>query len=92
MRFTRDGKIYKQRYERGNVVYTAKSDRQLSADKTRYEGYLSCRIETIFEETVYDYDVLKARDFARWHFLTKGLKIIFEDEREEPGTEKDIPL
>ena len=37
---------------------------------------------TIFEETVFDYDILKQR-FREMAFLTKGLKIVLRDEREE---------
>ena len=41
----------------------------------------------IFEETVFDYDVLKQR-FREMAFLTRGLKIVLRDERQEELIEK----
>ena len=41
----------------------------------------------IFEETVYDYDILKQR-LREMAFLTKGLKIILRDKRENQEREK----
>ena len=41
----------------------------------------------IFEETIFDYDILKQR-FREMAFLTKGLKIILRDEREEELVER----
>ena len=40
--------------------------------------------DTIFEETVFDFDVLKQR-FREMAFLTAGLKIVLRDERPEDG-------
>ena len=49
-------------------------------------------MKTIFEETVFDYDILKQR-FREMAFLTKGLKIVLRDERPEEETiERIIPL
>ena len=40
----------------------------------------------IFEETVYDYDILKQR-LREMAFLTKGLKIVLRDTREDSEKE-----
>lgn len=48
-----------------------------------------CPDDTIFEETVFDYDVLKQR-FRETAFLTKGLKINLADLRE--GMEQEHSL
>ncbi|BCN28710.1 DNA topoisomerase (ATP-hydrolyzing) subunit B [Anaeromicropila herbilytica] len=74
-----EGKMYKQRYERGKVMYPLKVIGD--TDKTGSEvSFLPDK--TIFEETIYDYDVLKQR-LREMAFLTKGLKIILIDDREE---------
>lgn len=41
----------------------------------------------MFEETVYDYDVLKTR-LRETAFLTKGLRIVLRDLRTDPVVEK----
>lgn len=46
------------------------------------EQWLHFTDKEIFEETVYDYDILKQR-LREMAFLTKGLKIILRDDREE---------
>lgn len=76
----RDGKIHKQRYERGHVMYPIKVVGECPEDKTGTEvTFLPDK--TIFEETVYDYDVLKHR-VREMAFLTKNIRIILRDERE----------
>ncbi len=76
----RDGKIHKQRYERGHVMYPLKVVGECPEDKTGTEvTFLPDK--TIFEETVYDYDVLKHR-VREMAFLTKNIRIILRDERE----------
>lgn len=76
----RDGKIHKQRYERGHVMYPLKVVGECSEDKTGTEvTFLPDK--TIFEETIYDYDVLKHR-VREMAFLTKNIRIILRDERE----------
>ena len=79
-----DGKIYKQRYERGHVCYPLKVDGECPADKTGTK--VSFKPDaTIFQETtVYEFDVLKQR-LREMAFLTKGLKIILTDLRVEEG-------
>ena len=82
-----EGKVYKQRYERGKVV------QKLSVVGECEEGKTGTKVtflpdDTIFEETVFDYDVLKQR-FREMAFLTRGLKIVLRDDRpEEKPVEK----
>lgn len=76
-----EGKIYRQRYERGNAVYKLKVVGECDPDRTGTTvSFLPDK--EIFEETVFDYDVLKQR-FREMAFLTKGLKINLKDDREE---------
>ena len=77
----RDGNVYQQRYERGRTMYPLKIVGTCSPDQhgTRV-SFLPDK--EIFEETVFDYDTLKMR-LRETAFLTKNLKIVFHDEREE---------
>ena len=76
-----EGKIYKQRYERGNVSYKLKIVGECEYDRTGTKvSFLPDK--EIFEETVFDYDTLKQR-FREMAFLTKGLKIALRDWRGE---------
>ena len=81
----KEGKIYKQRYEKGKVMYPLKvvgdCDPAISGTKVTF-----LPDDTIFEETIFDYDILKQR-FREMAFLTKGLKISLKDLREEDGKE-----
>ena len=82
-----EGKIYKQRYERGKVVQKLEIIGDCEENKTGTKVTF-LPDDTIFEDTVFDYDVLKQR-FREMAFLTKGLKIILRDERpEEKPVEK----
>ncbi len=76
----RDGHIYKQRYERGKVMseLTVIGDCPVEQTGTRVDFMPD---DTIFEDTVYDYDTLKTR-LRETAFLTKGLKITLIDTRE----------
>ena len=76
----RDGKVYKQRYERGKTMYPLKVVGEGAPDKhgTRV---VFLPDKEIFEETVYDYDTLKVR-LRETAFLTKNLKITLRDDRE----------
>ena len=76
-----EGKIYKQRYERGKTMYSLKVVGECDPDKTGTKVTFLPDCE-IFEETVFEYDVLKQR-LREMAFLTKGLKIILQDLREE---------
>ena len=83
-----EGKIYNQRYERGHVCYPLKVVGECDKDKTGTRVHFKPD-GTIFEETVYDYDTLKTR-LRETAFLTKGLKIILEDVREEKEQKKEF--
>ena len=74
-----DGKMYQQRYERGKVMYPLK---EIGATEKRGTTVSFLPDKQIFEETVFDYDVLKQR-LREMAFLTKGIKIILIDKREE---------
>ena len=76
-----EGKIYKQRYERGNVCYRLKVVGECESDRTGTKVTFLPDKE-IFEETVFDYDTLKQR-FREMAFLTKGLRIALRDWRGE---------
>lgn len=80
-----DGKVYRQRYERGKTVYSLKVVGECEASKT---GTMVTFLPDpeIFEETVFDFHVLKHR-FREIAFLTKGLKIVAVDKREEEQKE-----
>ncbi|WP_066713839.1 DNA topoisomerase (ATP-hydrolyzing) subunit B [Clostridium sp. Marseille-P299] len=81
-----DGKMYKQRYEKGKVITPLEvigtSDRTGTTVTFLPDS-------TIFEETIYEYDILKQR-LREMAFLTKGLKIILRDKREEEEVVKDF--
>lgn len=75
-----EGKIYRQRYEKGQVCYKLKVIGECEPEKT------GTRVQfkpdgTIFEDTVFDYDTLKTR-LRETAFLTKGLRIVLQDDRE----------
>lgn len=81
-----DGKIHKQRYERGKVTGPLEviGDTDITGTKVIF---LPDR--EIFEETIFEYDVLKQR-LREMAFLTKNLKIVLEDDRIEPAVVKDF--
>ncbi len=74
---SREGKIYKQRYERGNICYDlkeiGKTDKTGTKVTFKPDG-------TIFDDTIYDYNTLRVR-LRETAFLTKGLKISITDLR-----------
>lgn len=81
-----EGKIYHQRYERGHACNKLKIIGDCASDKT------GTRVQfkpdgTIFEDTVFEYDTLKTR-LRETAFLTKGLKIVLKDDRDEQKQEK----
>ena len=85
-----DGKVHKQRYERGHVCYPLKVVGECPIEQT------GTRVDfmpddTIFEETVFDFDTLKNR-LREMAFLTKGLKIILKDDRivDEEGNKTPV--
>ena len=82
-----NGKVYNQRYERGNVCFPLKEvgtcDLELTGTKVTFKPDA-----TIFTETtIYDYKILEER-LRETAFLTKGLCIILRDTREEEVKEK----
>ncbi len=84
-----DGKVYKQRYERGKVCYPLKEIGTCPKEKTGSTiSFLPDK--TIFTETtIYDFDILKRR-LREIAFLTKGLRIILRDSRREDVTENEV--
>ena len=81
-----EGKIYKQRYERGNSIYPLKVVGECEYEKTGTQVTFSPD-GSIFEDTIYDYNTLKQR-LREMAFLTKGIKIRLVDEREGLEQEK----
>ena len=81
----REGREYKQRYERGHTMYPLKETGTCASDQTGTTVTFLPDKE-IFEETVYDYDILKQR-LREMAFLTKGLKIVLRDTREDSKKE-----
>ncbi|MDY3731110.1 MAG: DNA topoisomerase (ATP-hydrolyzing) subunit B [Candidatus Choladocola sp.] len=81
-----EGKIYKQRYERGKVVYKLKTIGECDPEKTGTTVTFMPDGE-IFEETEFDFNTLKQR-LREMAFLTKGIKIVLRDDREEEPVEK----
>ena len=81
-----DGKVYEQRYERGKVMFPLKVVDECTADKTGTEVKFLPDKE-IFEETVYDYNILKQR-LREMAFLTKNIKITLKDVRDDNHKEK----
>ena len=81
---SRDGKVYKQRYERGKVMYKLKEVGK--SDHTGTKVTFKPDSE-IFDTTVYNFDTLKVR-LRETAFLTKALKINLIDKREDPVKER----
>ena len=81
-----EGKIYEQKYERGKALEPLTVVGDCEADRTGTEVTFLPDAE-IFEETVFDYDVLKQR-LREMAFLTKGLRITLRDERQGLEREK----
>lgn len=83
-----EGKIYKQRYEKGKVVSPLKVIGECEFEKT---GTMVTFLpdNTIFEETEFEFDTLKQR-LREMAFLTKNLKIILRDNREEEPVVKEF--
>ena len=82
---SREGKIFKQRYERGNICYDLKviGDTDKTGTKVTFKPD-----GTIFDDTIYDYDTLRIR-LRETAFLTKGLKIILTDLRKPVKSEEE---
>lgn len=80
-----EGKVYRQRYERGKTIYKLKVIGVCDPDKTGTMVTFLPDAE-IFEETIFDFSTLKHR-FREMAFLTRGLKIIAVDKRDEEPKE-----
>ena len=81
-----EGKVYKQRYERGKTMYSLQVVGECESDRTGTKVTFSPD-GSIFEDTVYDFDVLKNR-LREMAFLTKGIRINLRDTRAEKEQEK----
>ena len=88
VRVYHDGKVYFQRYERGKTMNKLEVIDTCPIEKTGTEVRF-LPDDTMFEETVYDYDVLKTR-LRETAFLTKGLRIVLRDLRTDPVVEKEF--
>jgi len=83
-----NGKVYKQRYERGHACYSLKEIGVCPAEKTGTK-ITFMPDDTIFTETtVFEFDILKRR-LREMAFLTKGLRIILRDDRTEEKISDD---
>ncbi len=77
----RDGKIYEVLFSRGSIVKEMRIMGECAKEKAGTEVTFLPDKE-IFEETVYEYDILRTR-LRETAFLTKGLRITLTDDREE---------
>ena len=77
----RDGKIYEVLFSRGSIVKEMRITGECAKEKAGTEVTFLPDKE-IFEETVYEYDILRTR-LRETAFLTKGLRITLTDDREE---------
>lgn len=82
----RDGKVYRQRYERGKTMYPLKEVGTCDENHTGTKVTFSPD-ETIFETTTFDFNTLKVR-LRETAFLTKNLRITLQDKRENPINER----
>ena len=81
----RDGGIYQMKFEKGKTV---KKLEKIGNSKKTGTKVRFLADDTIFETQEFDYDVLETR-FREMAFLTKGLKITFEDKR-NPEKQKKV--
>ena len=86
VRIRQEGKVYMQRYERGKVIKKLEVIGECLPEET---GTMVTFMpdDTIFEETVFDFDTLKTR-LRETAFLTKNLKIVLRDTRGEEAVER----
>ena len=86
VRICHEGKVYQKRYERGKVCYPLKVIGECPLEKTGTQVDFQPDPE-IFEETEYDFNTLKHR-LREMAFLTKGIRIVLRDDREEEPVQK----
>ena len=79
----RDGKIHKQRYEKGKIIHPLEV---IGNTRKRGTKVTFMPDATIFETLEFDFDTLRTR-LREMAFLTKGLKITLSDKR--AGKEKE---
>lgn len=79
-----DGKIFQQKYERGDVM----TPLEVVGTTKKHGTYIHFKPDAeIFDDLIYDYGTLKER-FQEMAFLTKGLTISIEDKREEENVKE----
>ena len=83
-----EGKVYRQRYERGNTIYKLKVIGECDPEKTG-TSVTFLPDKEIFEETVFEFNTLKTR-LREMAFLTKGLRIVLKDLRQEEVIQKEF--
>ena len=88
VRVCADGKIYEQKYARGNVLTKLTVVGETDPENTGTYVHFKPDGE-IFEETVFDFDILCQR-LRETAFLTKGLKINLTDDRQEEPLTKSF--
>ena len=82
-----EGKVYRQRYEKGKTIYTLKVVGECDPEKTGTKVTFKPDATIFQETTVYEFDILKQR-LREMAFLTRGLRIILRDVRKENPQEK----
>ncbi|MDK2564550.1 DNA topoisomerase (ATP-hydrolyzing) subunit B [Romboutsia sedimentorum] len=83
---SRNGKVYRQTYEKGIPV----SELEVVGESTHTGTVTSFMPDaTIFEEIDFKYEVLEHR-LRELSFLNKGIKIVFEDKREDSLKKKEF--
>ena len=86
-----EGKVYKQRYEKGHTCYPLKQIGTCDIEKTGTKVTFKPDATIFQETTVYDFDVLKTR-LREMAFLTKGMRIILRDTRVEDDTHENAQI
>lgn len=83
---SRNGKVYRQTYEKG--IPTSELE---VVGESNHTGTVTNFMpdETIFEEVEFKYETLEHR-LRELSFLNKGIKIVFEDKREESAKRKEF--
>ena len=82
----REGKVWRQRFERGVPMTEVDAIGKMSADESTGTTVTFMRDPEIFEVLEYRYETLLQR-FREMAFLTRGVTISFIDERSEPRRE-----
>ena len=85
----RDGKIWRQRYERGRPVTDVEVIGKMKKKERTGTRVTFLRDAEIFDDLEYRYDTLTQR-FREIAFLTRGVHIRFVDERTTPPTETNF--